>query len=176
MNEERHYDYMQRWGRHVATAQGINSVAVPGNVQRQKYKHRRDNMHLSIPRFTDFHSPRTTNHKAQVVQGRARISKSGKIQKHRMLRFPPAVSSYFARYSTGASKPKKIPMLRGTRFRAANAFFLFRSDQHGVSSHTSQSAPVPLPLSPQLCMSQTSPSATGPLKNKPGIIKHINAP
>lgn len=43
---------MQRWGRHVARARGINSVAVTGNDQRQKYRHRRrDNMHLihSLP-------------------------------------------------------------------------------------------------------------------------------
>lgn len=107
MNEERHYDYMQRWGRHVAAAQGINSVAGTGNGQRQKYKHRRDNMHPSIPRLTDCHSPRTTNHKAQVVQRSARISKSDKIQKHRMLRFPQAVSSYFAGLFHGGFQTQK---------------------------------------------------------------------
>lgn len=63
-----------------------------------------------------------------------------------MLRLLPAVPSFFAKLSDGGFQSQKIPMLRGSRFRAANAvFFPFRSTWGITRTHPSPQ-PDPFPL------------------------------
>ena len=64
--------------------------------------------------------------------------------KHQMLRLPPAVPSSFAKIFDGGFQSQKISMLRGSRSRAANAFFPFRSTRGIIRTHPSpHRSPLP---------------------------------